>query len=412
VALLRRGLALVPALSDGDRRHEREFDLQIGLGQALSASRGWGVSEVGEAYTRARQLSVALNRPRAQLLALHGQSAYHALPVDLNQARQLLAEMRRLGEDTGDFAAQVLSREMGGYISIHLGEFTAAREDLEQGLALFDPADRPFYAELLAFDPLVALLAHSAVCLVRLGHLDQALVRRDAALAEARRLSHRHSLAMALMHAWVTDWSIGSEPGSLLPSADELLALTTEHGFASYQAVALVERGWCLAALGRADEGIALLGRGLAGLRESGFMDAGLWALRHLADACRMAGQLQAALDRVAEARHPAEAERCFQAERLRLTGDVMLAMDDPTAAEANYHEAIAVAQQQSAKLWELCAAVSLARLWSSQGKRAEARDLLAPVYNWFTEGFDTPVLHEAKALLRDLDCVGSRLRS
>jgi predicted negative regulator of RcsB-dependent stress response len=110
-----------------------------------------------------------------------------------------------------------------------------------------------------------------------------------------------------------------------------------------------VYRGWCLAALGRADDGIALLGRGLAGLRDSGFMDVRLRALRHLADACRMAGQLQAALDHLAEARHAAEAERSAQAERLRLTGDVLLAMGDPTAAEANYHEAIAVAEQQSA---------------------------------------------------------------
>ncbi len=118
-----------------------------------------------------------------------------------------------------------------------------------------------------------------------------------------------------------------------------------------------------------------------------------------------MAGQWQAALEHLAEARRLAEQteERWCQAETVRLTGDVLVAIGDRTGAEASYQEAIAIAQQQSAKLWELRAASSLARLWRDQGKRAEARDPLAPVYGWFTEGFGTPVLQDAKALLAEL---------
>jgi predicted ATPase len=129
------------------------------------------------------------------------------------------------------------------------------------------------------------------------------------------------------------------------------------------------------------------------------------WCLTLLADACRMAGQWQVALEHLAEASGLAEETggRWFQAETVRLRGDVLLAMGDHTGAEVSYREAIALAQQQSAKLWELCAAMSLARLWLDQGKRAEAHALLAPVYGWFTEGFGTPVLQEAKALLDDL---------
>jgi predicted ATPase len=124
-----------------------------------------------------------------------------------------------------------------------------------------------------------------------------------------------------------------------------------------------------------------------------------------LADACQMAGQWRAALPHLAEARDLVEetGARWFYAETLRLTGKVLLATGDAAAAEASYREAIAIAQQQSAKLWELRAAMSLARLWRDQGKPSEARDLLAPVYNWFTEGFGTPVLQEAKALLEEL---------
>ena len=159
------------------------------------------------------------------------------------------------------------------------------------------------------------------------------------------------------------------------------------------------------AALGHADEGLTALGTGLADCDEIGFM---LWrplVLALFADACRIAGQLPAALGHLTEAQRVTDetGERWTLAETLRLRGDVLLAMGDPADAEAGYREAIAIAQQQSAKLWELRAAMSLARLWRDRGKRTEARDLLAPVYGWFTEGFATPVLKEAKALLEQL---------
>jgi predicted ATPase len=190
-----------------------------------------------------------------------------------------------------------------------------------------------------------------------------------------------------------------------LQYADELLALAIEHGLEHFRMMGLIERGWSLAGLGRADEGIPLLAAGLAGLRDHGFVVFRPWALTLLAEACRAAGQCQAALAHLTEARGLAEERevRWFQAETLRLTGDVMLATSDAAATEASYHEAIAIAQRQSAKLWELRAATSLARLWRDQGKRAAARDLLAPVYGWFTEGLETNVLKDAKALLDEL---------
>jgi predicted ATPase len=226
------------------------------------------------------------------------------------------------------------------------------------------------------------------------------LVERDAALGEACRLSHplTRAIALAVLGLLCVHWG----PELQLQYADELLLLATEHGLEHFRLMALIARGWSLAGLGRADEGIPLLAAGFAGLRDQGFMVFRSWALTLLADACRMAGQPGAALAHHAEARGlAAEREvRFFQAETFRLTGDVLLATGDAAAAEASYREAMAIAQQQSAKLWELCAAKSLARLWHGQGKRSEARDLLAPVYGWFTEGSGTPVLQEAKALL------------
>jgi tetratricopeptide (TPR) repeat protein len=405
VALLHRGLALVPALPDGDRRGQIELDLQIALGRALIANRSWGAPELGEVHSRARQLAKALNRPRELLFALWGQFMDHWATADLKQARRFAAELRELGDTAGDVLTQVMGCHAGEMTCFGLGEFTEGRAYLEKGLALYDPAHPPSYSELMSTDARVRLRMISSCLLTCLGYLDQASLQREAVLDEARRLSHPHTLTVALHSAWVTGSCVGLEPKSLLQYADEALALATEYGLGLYGALGHVERGWCLAALGRAGEGIPLLTAGLADLGRLGFMAFGTSHLALLGDACRTAGQAQAALQHLAEARRLADQteERWYQAETLRLTGDVLLAMGDPTGAEASYHDALALAQQQSARLWELRAATSLARLWRDQGKRSEARDLLAPVYNWFTEGFATPVLQEAKALLEEL---------
>jgi tetratricopeptide (TPR) repeat protein len=406
VALLRRGLALAAALPDGDRRRETEFDLLIALSRALTASLSWGAPELAAVTARARQLASALNRPRALWSALLGQyndTIYGR--ADLRRAQRLAADMRELGDAAGDVPIQVLGCDAEGFACFNLGEFAAGRANLEKALALYDPADRPFYSELLPNDLLVWLRIRLSLPLACLGYLDQALLQRDAFLGEARRLAHPPTLALALAAAGIAGSFVPLSPESLLRYADELLALATEHGLGHFKQMALIARGWNLGALGRADEGIPLLTAGLAGLRDLGWELWRPWMLTLLGDVCRMAGQWQSALEHLAEARRLAEEreERSFQAAALRLTGEVLLALGDPMAADASYREALALAQQQSAKLWELRAAISLARLWRDQGKRAEARDLLAPVYGWFTEGFDTPVLQDAKALLEKL---------
>jgi predicted ATPase len=405
VGLLRRGLALVPALPDGDPRHETELDLLIALGQALIANKGWGAPDLDEVHSRALTLASALKRPRALLSAVWGQYAYYAVSARHERARQLAAAIRDLGETSGDIPTRVIGYDACAFTSNCLGEFTAGQAYVEKGLALYDPAHRLFYSELMTNDRLVLLLDHSTLPLACLGYLDQARSRADAALAEARRLSHPYTLVDALAWDFWTGWCIGSDPKSLAQCADEILALADEHGLGLFRAGIGVCRGWCLAALGHVDEGIPVLTTGLAAAHESGFMAHTTTFLTMLADAGRMAGQWQAALGHLGEAQRWAEktGDRWALAEAHRLRGDVLLGMGDPTAAEAGYREAIAVAKKQSAKLWELRAATSLARLWRDQGQRTEARDLLAPVYGWFTEGFAMKDLREAKVLLEVL---------
>jgi predicted ATPase len=183
------------------------------------------------------------------------------------------------------------------------------------------------------------------------------------------------------------------------------VALSNEHSFPFLLGMGLFHHGWSLTALGRAHEGLALLTEGLSVLRATGAVSHTPLALMWLAEAYAKVGQPDEGLNCLAEAAQLIEttSERYCPAELCRLRGDLLSGTGDRAAAEQNYRQALAVAKRQSAKPFELRAATSLARLWRDQGKRTEARDLLALIYNWFTEGLDAPVLKEAKALLDTL---------
>jgi len=191
----------------------------------------------------------------------------------------------------------------------------------------------------------------------------------------------------------------------MLERADELVTLSAKHDYDYYRATGTVMRGWCLATSGRLEEGLPLLRQGVDAYRATGAMLLMPFWLTLLADAHGKALQPEDGLERLTEAANLVEASqvRWHEAELHRVRGELLVAMHQPAAAEDSFRDAIAVAQHQSAKLWELHAAMSLARLWRDQGKRAEARDLLAPIYDWFTEGFEAPDLKDAKALLDEL---------
>jgi predicted ATPase len=405
-ALLRKGLNLVSGLPDGVRRQEYELALQIGLGQALFATQGWAAPGVGDAYARARQLCDELDRPHKLLPILYGQWIHQAMRADLERAQRLAGEMRQLGDIQDDTVARVMGCWSSGFTSLHLGDFAAARAHLERGLALFDPIQRPQYSELTPIDALVFLLTQLSLVLACSGYLDQARCRRDAGLAEARRLSHAHTLAAALYFASRTGWSARMQPSGLLQEADELLELSAEHGFAHWRALAFVTRGWSLSTLGQAEQGILLLTIGLADQRAIGSALYRTHALTLLADAHRVGGQPQIGLAHLAEADRLADATQVkwVQAETVRLRGDLQALANDRLSAEASFLDAIAIARRQNARIFELRSAMSLARLWRDQGRHAEARNLLAPIYGWFTEGFDTSDLKQAKALLAELE--------
>ena len=404
-ALLRRGLSLLTSLDDGTRLREQELDLRIALGQALLAVQGWGAPAVGETYTRGRRLCDSLGRADKLLPILYGQWVHHLQRADLDRASQFASEIRQLGEASGDAVAQATGCRASGLTCMYLGDFSAARAYLERGLELYNPADLSAYARLSPVDAAVTLLANLSVTLACSGCVERAWERCRAGLAEARRLGHAHTSAYALWAAVVTSWVACSGPADSLRLSNEFLALTDEQGFALYRALAGGHRGWCLAALGRVEEGISLLSTGLVEYRGTGSIVAEAQWLTMLADAHRLARDFQAAFADLDEAERRAEISgaRWVQAETLRLRGDLLLQTGARPAAEASYRGAIALAHRQGAKLFELRASTSLARLWRDQERDAEARDLLALICDRFTEGFDAPDLREAKALLDEL---------
>jgi predicted ATPase len=237
-----------------------------------------------------------------------------------------------------------------------------------------------------------------------LGFPDQALARSSASIAAARKLAHPSSLAVSLAIGVRLLAVVGNDT-ALDQRAGRLVEVATEQGFAMWRAQGTIYRGWAKLKIGDVAEGISLLRSGSAAYRATG---AEMWMAHYidlLAVISEIAGQIEEGLTLSDDALQIAEStgERWIEAELNRHKGQLLLRQGHTGAAEALYRKALCIAQEQGAKLWELRAAMSLARLRRDQGLHAEARDLLAPVYNWFTEGFDTPDLREARALLDSL---------
>jgi class 3 adenylate cyclase/predicted ATPase len=404
VAQLRKGLALLSKLPVGSARLELELNLQIELGHAFVAMLGYGAQEPGEAFARARELCQQLGEPPQLGQVLYGQLVFQFVSGELVQAESLAGEFRRLAEVRKDRNWTHASFHMSAVLSCVRGKLTDAHEYFENAISLWDPAIRTFIPS--PEDPYVSVRVYFYRALLCLGYLDQARLRREEALAEARRLSP-FNLAYALYQACIGHWALGGM-GSVsltLQAAEEIVAISSEHGFPLWSAVGMTIRGWCVGAGGQPTEGIELLLEGIAGIRAVGCKVMVPFYLTTLAEICGIARKPEEGLKRLDEAAQLIERteERWPEAEVHRQRGMLLLSLREHPAAEASFQQALTVARRQSAKFWELRAAMSMARLWRDQGKRDEARDLLAPVYGWFSEGFDTRDLMDAKALLEEL---------
>jgi predicted ATPase/class 3 adenylate cyclase len=400
-AQFQKGLDQLALLPDDRERQRQELEFYSSLSAALRAAKGPTAPETGHAYARARRLWERLGSPSEFVQIPYGQSRYHAHRCEFELAQRLDDDLLRLSHQRNDAAGLILGDLSSGVNLMFAGKFALSRSHLEKALALYDPISHRSLVHQAGIDPHVFSQAYLTNALFCLGFPDQALARNSANILEARRLAHPPSLAAGLAIG-VRLLSLVGDDAALDEWVNQLVAVATEQGFPHWQAQGAIYRGWVKVRNGDLAEGMSLLRSGSAAYRASG---AELFLPHYialLAAACEIAEQVDEALSLVDEALQVVErtGERWLAAELNRHKGQLLLRRGRYEAAEELYCKALSIAKEQEAKLWELRAAVSLARLRANRRHHTEARELLASVYGWFTEGFSTSDLKEARAVL------------
>jgi class 3 adenylate cyclase/predicted ATPase len=403
-AQLQKGLDQLALLPDNRQRQQQELEFWSALGAALRFVKGQGTPEMGHAFSRARELWEQLGSPSEFLHVPYGQSRHHMYRGELAVAQLLDEDLLRLSRQRNDSAGLVLGHDCYGRDLLLAGKFASARLHLEEVFALYDPISHRSLLHQTGSHPRAVSRGQLGIALFCLGFPDQALAQSNAGITEALTLAHPPSLAASLAQGCRL-LSLGGDNAALDERARQLIAVATEQGFPLYRALGTIYRGWGKATTGDVAEGISLLRSGSSAYSATGAETRISYHIALLAKACETAGQVEEALSLLDDALQIAEriGERWFAAELYRHKGQFMLRHGDSEAAEELYRQALTIAKEQEAKLWELRAAVTLAKLGRDQGRRSDAHDLLAPVYRWFTEGFDTQDLKGAKALLDEL---------
>jgi predicted ATPase len=369
-------------------------------------TRGYAAAAVEQTYTRARELCQQLGETPQLFVALRGLWRLYQSGGRLPMAREVAEQLLSLAQRQHDATRLLVAHTSLGATLSYMGAFSAARPHLEQGIALTDPEVERTLTVRYGIAPGMQCLSNAATTLWCLGAPDQALARSQAACTLARELEHPLSLAAALHWAARLHLHRG-EAQAARDQAEALIALATEYTMPQHLAQGRFMLGWALAAQGQGEEGVTLLRQGMTDVRATGNRVVAPVYFPVLAAVFGTLGQVDAGVSIVAETLALVEQTgvRYYEAETYRIKGTLLLYQADPDVAQAEacFQQALDVARHQEATSWELRAAMSLARLWQSQGKRQEAYNMLAPVYGWFTEGFDTADLQEARHLLDEL---------
>jgi class 3 adenylate cyclase/tetratricopeptide (TPR) repeat protein len=397
----RKGLELLHDLPDGTDRRKLELGLQLVLGRSLMATEGEAASAVGVAFARAGELCGEEDGPTRQLEVLQGQFGYRFGRGELLAASGLAERCLDLGERWDDTAARVTGHLYLGICDLFLGRLASGRRHLEQALALRGPTNSGAPGNV--DHALVMIRSYLSIALLLLGHPAKALSCSQQALADAETLGDPEDLA-SILAIEAGNYRDLRNPVLARERSGSLIAVATERGFSHWLAEGIGIRAWALAEDGEIIEAIEQIGRGISILRTGGNGVGMLYWLLTSAEIHGKAGRLEEGLALLDDALEMAQANsvRFYEAEVHRLRGDLLLKMDrhDPGEIERCYLRAMEIAREQDAKWWELRAATRLAAIRQDQGRDREARDVLAPVYGWFTEGFNTPDLVEARLLL------------
>ena len=396
-----KALELLPRLPAGTARDRQELDLQMALSWSSFVARGPRAPERESALLRACDLCEHLRDNAKLMQALVALAHLRFSWNDLEPARELAERVVTMGQEAEASAALAGAHNLLGFDRFSTGQLVAARDHFERAIELFGAGPSDYYGAYFAQNAGNVL----AAALLILGYPSMALSKADALLSTARRGSDPNSIATHLFsygihHLLLRDTRMVEE------RADELLSVSIENEMRINLLAATFFRGWATAAGGRGEEGIAEMRRSISDRMVYGAALTSLMLVA-LTEACGKHGRAQEGLDWVAKGLATVEqtGHRVTEAELYRLKGELLLIKDPNNAAEAerSLRTAIDVARKQGARLFELRATVSLARLLKQQGETDEARQMLAEIYGWFTEGFDLPDLKEAKALLKEL---------
>jgi predicted ATPase len=401
VGHLKKALELLARLPENSETTRKELDLQIALGPALMAIKGYTDPDVQEAYAKARTLCQRLGDTAGLFNVLRGLWGVYIVRAELQNALELGKQCLALAEQEQNPALLLWSHQMVGQTATHLGDLVSARDQFDQGISLYDSQKRR--APRALQDPGVACLSYKAVILWLLGYPKQSVETTSKAVALARDLYHPFSLVYALgVGALVCH--LFRKTREALEYAEEARILGTDHGILYWSAVGGILRAWALTVLGEKHEAVVRSRQALADYSVTGSALMHPYWLVLLTEALAKEGEVQQGINVLsrAEAMVEASGERWFEAELYRLMGELLLSVSSPNFAEgeACFRKALNIARKQRAKSLELRATLSLSRLRQRQGRPGQAYRSLAEVYGSFTEGFDSPDLMDAKALL------------
>jgi adenylate cyclase len=405
-------LKLLERLPDTPSRKQQELTLLLALGPALMDVRGYGAPEIAATYARALALCDELGE-NEHLFAVHlGLRIHYMSRAQHDAAAELGERMLRTARDANDPGLLVEAHGALGVCRFFQGRFDDARAHGEQALALYDPDRHQAHVYAHGVDPGIRALNFLTLTLWLQGYPDQALARNLEALALARKHAYGPTLAFALAYAAELH-HLRREPSLTRERAEAVISLSTEQGMPFWLAWGTLFRGWALTECGSIAEGIAQMRQGLAADEATGSADQRAYFLALLGDRLRCAGDIDAGRRMLQDALASMEktGEHCYEAEVNRLQGKLLLAapntvgpaQSNDAQAEAWLRQAVEIARRQGARSLELRGVSSLARLWQRTGKTTQARQALSEIYGWFSEGFDTADLRDAKALLDEL---------
>jgi class 3 adenylate cyclase/predicted ATPase len=408
---LARALDQIASLPAAPALRREQIKLQVGLANALMHVKGYAAPDTNAAVERARLLierAEALGEPPEDPLllfsVLYGLWTGNNMAFNGDASRALAAQFLALAEKQSVTGPLLIGHRITGFSLMWTGDIAQGMAHFDRAIALYDPAEHRPLTTRFSVDTAVSVLSARSHALWFLGYPEAALADAGQALRNAREIGHAGTLMYALTLAfWIHIFRGSYAAANAL--ADELFALSDEKGALWWKGLGRIAQGCALSLTGRASDAVQMMTSGLAETRSTGATLNLPNHLSYLALAHAELGQIDDARRCVGEAMTTMETnkEKWFETEVNRVAGEVVLKSLDTVKAEAYFHRALEVARQQQAKSWELRAAMSIARLRRSQGKPQQARELLAPIYGWFTEGFDTLDLQEAKALLEQL---------